>query len=221
MPSGVYKHHAHQGIQKGTKLSLGRKLSDEHKEKLSVLKKGKQVSEETKQGLKEFISSGKMGKWNKGIVRTEEQKKKISDTLKRKGIKPIVRWEASGNEHPNWKGDEVGNNAIHSWIKRQLGFPNKCEHCGTTADIMYHWSSKTHQHLRDTTDWQRLCVPCHKKYDYKNLTQKLNKLCCYCGKEYETISKKSIYCSKQCNMKVLRKKYVKKSVVRKGDEPIS
>lgn len=166
MPSGVYQHKPTQGLQKGHKINNGRKLSKEHKNKLSILKLGKPLSGATIAGRIKAQKTNSWGKWNKGIIRTEEQKKKISDTLKNKGIKPINRWEASGTDNSNWKGDEAGNSAMHSWIKRKLGFPKKCEHCGTTDDRMYHWSNKDHTYKRIILDWQRLCVPCHRKYDY-------------------------------------------------------
>jgi len=70
-----------------------------------------------------------------------------------------------GNENNNWKGDDVGNIALHSWVKRQLGRPMKCEHCGTTKKRMYHWANKSHEYKREVGDWIRLCVPCHKRYD--------------------------------------------------------
>jgi len=40
MPLGVYKHKPHQGFQKGNTLSLGRKVTDEHKKKISKALKG-------------------------------------------------------------------------------------------------------------------------------------------------------------------------------------
>ena len=54
---------------------------------------GKTHSEETKQ---------KISKAGKGIKRTEDFKKKVSDTLKRKGHKPPS--PQFGSQHWNWKG---------------------------------------------------------------------------------------------------------------------
>lgn len=70
-----------------------------------------------------------------------------------------------GSDNNKWKGDDVGNKALHHWVRRQLGTPKKCEICLTTDDRVYHWANKSHTYKRDVTDWLRLCVPCHKKYD--------------------------------------------------------
>jgi len=89
---------------------------------------------------------------------TEKSKKLMS--LNRKG-------KHTGINNNKWKGDDVGNVALHSWLKRQLGFPNKCEFCGFESDDHHkmHWANKSHKYKRKVNDWLRLCVSCHKKYD--------------------------------------------------------
>lgn len=89
---------------------------------------------------------------------TIETKKKISKSCTGKN---------KGKGHYAWKGDMVGDVALHSWVKRQLGFPMKCEFCGFIANSRYkiHWANKSHKYKRDVKDWIRLCVPCHKRYD--------------------------------------------------------
>lgn len=71
-----------------------------------------------------------------------------------------------GEEHPNWK-DDVGYTALHSWVRRQLGKPMKCEYCGFKSDNprKIHWANKSQEYKRDTNDWLRLCVKCHHNYD--------------------------------------------------------
>lgn len=75
-----------------------------------------------------------------------------------------------GEDNHKWKGDDVGYNGIHQWVKRILGKPTKCEICNTDglSGKQIHWSSKSHKYLRDISDWQRLCVKCHADYDNKN-----------------------------------------------------
>lgn len=88
---------------------------------------------------------------------TEEAKEKMS-------INASIRFGIKNNK---WKGDDVGNVALHSWVKRKLGRPTKCEFCGFESESPFriHWANKSHEYKRDITDWLRLCVPCHKKYD--------------------------------------------------------
>src|SRR5688572_7574911 len=68
----------------------------------------------------------------------------------------------SGEKNPKWKGVDVSNSALHSWIHRNLGFPDTCEHCGFKSDNhrKIHWANKSGKYKRDLTDWIRLCVPC-------------------------------------------------------------
>lgn len=77
----------------------------------------------------------------------------------------------SGLNHPKWKGENVGYQGLHRWIRRQMGQPTKCEHCGT--DGLYgkriHWANKSQQYRREITDWLRLCASCHRLYDTNKL----------------------------------------------------
>ena len=78
-------------------------------------------------------------------------------------LRKIVKRE----EHsPNWKGDDVKKGALHDWVRKHLGKPKKCEHCGTEKAKQYDWANKSHQYKRDISDWIRLCRSCHAKYDY-------------------------------------------------------
>lgn len=72
-----------------------------------------------------------------------------------------------GELNPSWKGDNVGYWGIHVWIQKQLGKPNKCEHCNLTNCKKYEWASKNHSYKRDIKEWLRLCTKCHREYDKK------------------------------------------------------
>ena len=74
-----------------------------------------------------------------------------------------------GKEHFLWKGDKVKYRAIHSWVYRVLGNPNKCESCKKVKlnNHNIHWANISGEYLRNKLDWIRLCVSCHLKYDYK------------------------------------------------------
>lgn len=106
--------------------------------------------------------------WNKGVPMSDEMKKRISNTLKRKGIKPKIRFEARGKDHPHWRGNDVSYSGLHYWLYRELGTPQECEHCGKTEG-RFTWANKSHKYKRNVNDWLRLCYSCHKKYDLQFL----------------------------------------------------
>lgn len=66
-----------------------------------------------------------------------------------------------------WKGDKVSKSGLHNWVYKKLGYPNKCVHCGFESENhkKIHWANKSHKYKRELSDWLRLCVPCHRKYD--------------------------------------------------------
>lgn len=72
----------------------------------------------------------------------------------------------SGENHPSWKGENAGYNAKHVWIRKVLGTPSRCERCKTITAKKYEWANKSRQYKRDITDWERLCVSCHRKDGY-------------------------------------------------------
>lgn len=71
-----------------------------------------------------------------------------------------------------WKGDSVGKEALHNWVQRKLGKPNKCEHCLSTTKKQYDWANISQNYKRDVSDWIRLCRSCHAKYDYPTRSKK-------------------------------------------------
>lgn len=103
----------------------------------------------------------------RGQKRTDEQRKRISVALKghtswMKGLSGLYTEEKSFA----WKGNDVGYGGVHMWVKKWLGKPNKCSVCGKVGyGRQMHWANKDHKYRRDLTDWLRLCVECHRKYD--------------------------------------------------------
>ena len=69
------------------------------------------------------------------------------------------------DKNPAWKGDRAGYHAIHKWIIRKLGTPQKCENCGDDSNRKYEWANKDHKYRRNLSDWMRLCTPCHRAHD--------------------------------------------------------
>lgn len=110
----------------------------------------------------------------KGRVLSIEWRNKISasNTGKKQSPETIEkRTENNRREnHYEWKGDNVGYGALHSWVQKELGYPEACEHCEKKglSGHKIHWANKTGKYLRKHSDWLRLCVSCHRKYDHKN-----------------------------------------------------
>ncbi len=176
MPTGIYKR-----IKKW-------KLSEETKKKISLSKKGKKSNriytphtEETKEKIsKSKIGStpwnkGKKGvmpiAWNKGLKMSKEHCEKLS-----KAHRGQISWnkgkklpQNSGENNINWKGDVVGYRSLHTWVIRHLGQPDKCEDCGkdNLSGHLIHWANISGKYKRNLTDWKRLCVKCHSKFDKK------------------------------------------------------
>lgn len=122
----------------------------------------------------------------------------------------------TGDKNPKWKGDNVGYDALHDWVKRKLGKPTKCQHCnldGLTGKKIQ-WANKSGKYRRNTADWIRLCTKCHSEYDHKKgrFPEPWNKtnligICKRCKtkfkiKPYQLKTKK--YCSLSC-YKIIRK----------------
>src|SRR3990167_3492401 len=57
---------------------------------------------------------------------------------------------------------------------KHLGQPKKCEVCGLNdKKRKYHWANLTDDYLRDRSNWKRMCVSCHRLYDYRRSNKKL------------------------------------------------
>lgn len=110
-----------------------------------------------------------------GRKHKQESIQKMSETKKGHRYSPHSEYKKGENlgiEHPAWKGNDVGYMALHSWIRRTMSKPDKCEHCGKRglSGSKIHWANKSGEYKRDLADWLRLCVPCHKKYDLERKT---------------------------------------------------
>jgi len=76
-----------------------------------------------------------------------------------------------GENNWRWKGDQVGYDALHRWVAKQLGKPNICYNCGLKdTNRQYDWANISGNYIRDLNDWIRLCKSCHVLLDitYEN-----------------------------------------------------
>jgi hypothetical protein len=73
--------------------------------------------------------------------------------------------KAKGEEHGNWKGDDVGYDALHDWVKRNKPRTGICEACGKKPRTWTHLANVSGEYRRDVADFIELCASCHKKRD--------------------------------------------------------
>ena len=92
---------------------------------------------------------------NKSRKWTSEMRERISESN-------------TGEKSHKWKGDKVGYDALHDWVKRQKGKAKKCEHCGTKTAKRYEWANIDHEYRRNVDDFIELCPKCHRKHDREN-----------------------------------------------------
>lgn len=145
---------------------IGRFVSQATREKIKLKATGRKFSKE----FKEADSKRVKELWKKKWYRNKLVKAHLGQKAWNKGKKFV---QISEKNHWNWKGDKVGYHGVHSWIRKLLGKPNSCEHCGgegryNGSKWSIHWANKSQKYLRDLTDWMALCVKCHRRYDRKN-----------------------------------------------------
>jgi len=111
---------------------------------------------------------------------------KICQYTDKKGVRYSISTEFKKGQTPwnkgidfypsTYKGDAVGMRALHNWVARKLGKPNKCQHCGTVTAKRYEWSNISRQYKRSLDDWQRLCTKCHMNYDGHSIVNNNKKI---------------------------------------------
>ncbi|MEK6884664.1 MAG: hypothetical protein AABY22_33835, partial [Nanoarchaeota archaeon] len=146
----------------------GTKFTIEHRMNLSKSmigkNKGKKRSLATRKQMSVSHTGMKFSKTHK-----ENLTKAIIKRIKEKGHpwlgkKHKLNWKlkVAGGKNTQWKGSKVGYVALHSWVRRELGKPNKCDFCGRNDENqnIYEWANKSGNYLRDLNDWIRLCKKC-------------------------------------------------------------
>lgn len=83
----------------------------------------------------------------------------------------IFKGKRLNEENPNWKGNKVRYQALHQWVRRHLGTPEKCDGKNCSGKSRrYHWANISGKYKRSLKDWVRLCVSCHLKMDWQRST---------------------------------------------------
>src|SRR5579859_2916898 len=103
----------------------------------------------------------RMQVWNAGL--TKEIDSRMNYERPTKWVKKDSR--ITGKNAYQWKEKDFTMTALHNWVKKQLGKPLKCDFCGT-IDGEFQWANKSQFYKRELSDWLRLCISCHKLYDF-------------------------------------------------------
>ncbi len=114
-----------------------------------------------------------------------------------------------GEKNPQWKGDNVKNNALHAWIRRHKPKPEFCENCKKVPP--FDLANISQEYHRDINDFKWLCRSCHMEEDGRIIKLRLNwkprpiknitLICENCKKSFQVIpclKNKRKTCSNKC-----------------------
>lgn len=73
----------------------------------------------------------------------------------------------TGENHHKWKGNDVGIDGIHQWLKKYYGKANRCEsiNCLKLSKIFQWALLKGKEYERKRENFWQLCIKCHLLYD--------------------------------------------------------
>lgn len=116
----------------------------------------------------------KYGRFIKGS-RSRLGSKASEETRKKQSLaklnNPVRYWkdkkrpELTGENSKVWKGDKVGNRALHDWVKRYKKKSGVCQKCSTNKAKRTEWANISYEYKRDLNDWIELCTSCHMDMD--------------------------------------------------------
>ena len=117
--------------------------------------------------LKEFINYH----GNRGRKLTEETRKKFSEARKGKKLSESTRIKMSksrkgipmNEKNRLWKGDDVGIDALHAYVRRHFPIPELCMMCGKVPP--YDLANITDIYNREKKNWAYFCRKCHQIFD--------------------------------------------------------
>jgi hypothetical protein len=68
-----------------------------------------------------------------------------------------------GDHSHSRRGDDVGYQGLHKWIRAHKARTGICEHCGSKAKTEF--ANVSGEYKRDINDFIELCRKCHADYD--------------------------------------------------------
>jgi len=95
---------------------------------------------------------------------SEETRKKMSVSQRNKsqGTRERISVSKIGEKNPMWKGEDVGYEQLHRWVRSRFPKPELCIICKKVPPIDL---ANKGIYTRDLTNWEYLCRSCHMKKD--------------------------------------------------------
>ena len=101
-----------------------------------------------------MIKANSEGKWHKGHPHSEKTKKLLSEVTPKR----------IGADNPMWRGNAVGYDGLHDWVKLHKPASEFCEVCGRT-NCRIEAANISGVYKRDIKDFVWLCCSCHTNFD--------------------------------------------------------
>ena len=124
-----------------------------------------------------FCSKKCFNKSKKGVTPSNLEYARSKSPLQ-KGKCPF---KFEGENHWAWQKENPSYRAVHAWIRKKYGKPDKCENkrCvyprkDARGHLMvkpkaYQWANLSGKYRRDRKDFIKLCALCHKLFDLGKL----------------------------------------------------
>lgn len=108
----------------------------------------------------QFLSQYEIGK------QYNTTQKVVFNWFKKLGINSRIAYKRNqtGENNASWKGDKATYSSFHFRVEKARGKPMVCMACGTQDAKRFEWCNLTGKY-EDITDYMRMCIPCHRKYD--------------------------------------------------------
>lgn len=126
---------------------------------------GEKINQFDRRGRERSILKGHTFK---GKRMTDESRKRMSESHTGKQLSPEhksnISLANSDERHYEWKGDSVGYDALHKWVKKILKKPKLCQLCNKFPPEEL--ANITGVYNRRLENWEYLCIKCHRWFDW-------------------------------------------------------
>jgi len=168
------KDHRDRAEKKGSRCKVcsqkGRKLSAEHRAKLSAVSKGNK----SRTGMTQTPETrAKIAEALKGSKYSPERCAKISESNKRTKSTPEYKVKARAAQRKRWGTECTPTPRRSGWAKEVKERDNhECQYCGAEEDLHAHHifsAAKWPELAQNVNNGITLCAPCHRwhhKYNY-------------------------------------------------------